>query len=99
MTKGPISTAKRAPVTAGAASRRGGPGSTPAGQPTTPGTRAPARTGIGARRTPRRLLVAWRVAPGGVAGEGAPTDPPTPPAAPVPEGGPPRVSRPPSRPR
>src|SRR3989442_997839 len=74
-------------------------GSTPARQPTTPATSAPARIAIRGMRSPRRLLVAWRVGTGWVAADGAPTNPPVPAAAPVPEAGPPRVSRPPSRPR
>ena len=78
---------------------RGWSRSNPARQPTTPATSAPARIAIRAMRSPRRLLVAWRVGTGWVAADGAPTDPPIPAAAPVPEAGPPRVSRPPSRPR
>src|SRR3989442_1572166 len=77
----------------------GGPRGTRAAQPTPPARGAPGRIAIGAMRSPRRLLVAWRVGPGWVAADGAPTDPPIPAAAPVPEAGPPRVSRPPSRPR
>src|SRR2546428_14027273 len=78
---------------------RGWSRSDPARQPTTPATSAPARIAIRAMRSPRSLLVAWRVGTGWVAADGAPPNPPGPPAAPVPEAGPPRDSRPPPPPR